>query len=68
MKEIINKLKNMSFISELRDGSCNTESKRHLKIEIKKSLIEKEDSMPQLYELLYSQSFFEWTINISNDE
>ena len=68
MKEIINKLKNMPFITALRDGSCKTESKKRLKIEIKKSLIEGEDSMPQLYELLYSQSFFEWTINISNDE
>jgi hypothetical protein len=68
MKKIINKLKNMHFITALRDVSCKTESKKHLKIEIKKSLIEGEDSIPKLYELLYSQSFFEWTINISNDE
>jgi len=63
MNEVIDKLKNMPFITGLREGSGKTSNpNRHLIIDISKSSLIDKDSIPKLYDLLNSQSFFEWTV------
>tara|TARA_R110002020_G_scaffold197161_1_gene398206 strand:+ start:1307 stop:1510 length:204 start_codon:yes stop_codon:yes gene_type:complete len=63
MDEIIEQLKNMNFVTGLRNKSCNIESSsKHLIIEIENGLIIEKNSIPKIYKLLKSQSFFEWTI------
>lgn len=67
MNEIIDKLKNMPFVTGLREGSGKTEKpNRHLIIDISKGLIIEKDSIPKLYDLLNSQSFFEWTVSMTD--
>jgi len=67
MNEVIDKLKNMPFVTGLREGSGKTANpNKHLKIDIRKSLIAEKDSIPKLYELLNSQMFFEWTVSMTD--
>ena len=67
MNEVIDKLKNMPFVTGLREGSCKTAKlNKHLKIDIRKSLMVEKDSIPKLYELLNSQTFFEWTVSMTD--
>ena len=67
MNEIIDKLKNMPFVTGLREGSGKTETpNRHLTIDISKGLIIEKDSIPKLYDLLNSQNFFDWTVSMTD--
>ena len=67
MEEVIDKLKNMPFVTGLREGSGKTANpNRHLIIDIRKSLINEKDSIPKIYDLLNSQSFFEWTVSMTD--
>ena len=67
MNEIIYKLKNLPFVTGLREGSGKTANpNRHLIIDISKGLITEKDSIPKLYDLLNSQSFFEWTVSMTD--
>ena len=67
MNEVIDKLKNMPFVTGLRDGSGKKANpNRHLIIDVRNSLINEKDSIPKLYELLHSQSFFEWTVSMTD--
>ncbi len=66
MNEVIDKLQNMSFVTGLRNISGKEiNSNRHLIIDISKKLIIKEDTISNLYDLLKSQSHFEWTVNLN---
>ena len=61
-KTVIDKLKNMSFVVGLREPLCSAlEPKRHLIIEIRLDLFKEKDAI-ELYDLLNSQYFFDWTI------
>jgi len=64
---VIDKLKNMPFVTGLRNGSGKTvRQKLHLTIDISKALIIEKDSIQKLYDLLNGQSFFEWTVNMTD--
>jgi hypothetical protein len=66
-KEIIEKLKNMPFVTGLSEGSRKTANpNRHLIINISKVLSTEKDSIPKLFDLLYNQAHYEWTV-IMND-
>lgn len=67
MNEIIDKLKNMPFVTGLfvtglREGSGNI----YLTIHISKVLIIGKESIPKLYYLLNSQKFFDWTVSMTD--
>lgn len=67
MKEIIDKLINMPFVTGLGEDHTKTANpNRHLIIDISKRLIIEKDSIPKLYDLLNSQSFFEWTVYMTD--
>ena len=66
MEEVIDKLKNMPFVTGLREHSRKIKSpNRHLIIDISKGLITDKDLIPKLYDLLNNQSFFEWTVSMT---
>ncbi len=66
MKEVIDKLKNMPFVTGLREDSGKiTSPNRHLIIDISKGLMTNKDSIPKLFDLLNNQSFFEWTVSMT---
>ena len=66
MNEIIDKLKNMPFVTGLSEGSGKIANpNRHLIIDVRIGLITEKDSIPKLYDLLNNQSHFEWTISMT---
>jgi hypothetical protein len=66
MKEVIDKLKNMPFVTGLSEGSGKIANpNRHLIIDVRIGLITEKDSIPKLYDLLNNQSHFEWTISMT---
>lgn len=67
MSELIDKLKSMPFVNEISESYDEEESpKKHVTIKIKKSLIKEKKSLPKLFDLLTSQSFFEWTVDLDD--
>ena len=65
--EIIEKLKNMPFVTGLSEGSGKTVSQnRHLIVDIRKRLVTEKDSIPKLYDLLNNQLHFEWTVSMTD--
>ena len=67
MSELIDKLKSMPFVNGISESYDEEESpKKHVTIKIKKSLIKEKKSLPKLFDLLTSQSFFEWTVDLDD--
>ena len=67
MKKLIKELKNISFITELKEVSGKSiNPKKRIIISISKSLIQEKEYLNNLYDLLNSQSFFEWNIEMKD--
>jgi len=64
MNKIIDKLKNMPFVIGLRENTDKIN--KHLTVEVSRNLIQKKNSIDKLYDLLNSQAFFEWTIEMTD--
>ena len=67
IEKVIKKLQNMNFVTGLRECSSNKlNNNKHLIIDITKSLITETQSIDNLFNLLRSQSYFEWTVEMTN--